>query len=269
MRDSDKLFAGSIPALYDRLMVPLIFRSYAEDLAVRAAAGAPDSVLEIAAGTGALPRALAPLLGPDCRYVVTDLNAPMLDYARGRQPADPRIDWRPADALALPFEDGGFDRVLCQFGVMFFPDRVAGYREALRVLRPGGRFLFNSWDRIEANDFADRVTRAAAVVFPADPPRFFARTPHGYHDPDRIRSDLAAAGFTQVTITPLEATGTATSATEVATAFCQGTPLRAELEARGGALDAVTAEVARALEAEFGAGPVTGRSRALVVTAGA
>lgn len=198
MLETDKVFAGSIPENYDRHMVPLIFEPYAADLARRAASLSPGAVLETAAGTGVVTRALASKLSPGASYVVTDLNQPMLDYAASRQGPDSRIRWRQADALALPFEDAAFDLVCCQFGAMFFPDRPAAYREAKRVLKPGGRFLFSVWDRIEENIFADDVTNALARIFPSDPPRFLARTPHGYHDKDLIRRDLADAGFSGV-----------------------------------------------------------------------
>ena len=148
MAERDEVFAGSIPKSYDTLMVPLIFEAYAADLAGRVAASSPGSVLETAAGSGVVTRVLAPRLSAGGRYVVTDLNQPMLDYAAARQGADGRIEWRQADALALPFDDASFDVVCCQFGAMFFPDRVAGYADARRVLRPGGRFVFNVWDRI-------------------------------------------------------------------------------------------------------------------------
>ncbi len=145
MTESDKLFAGSIPEFYDTYLVPLIFEAYANDLAERAAAQAPKTVLETAAGSGVVTRAMAPRLASDARYIVTDLNQPMLDHAASKQASDDRITWRQADALALPFEDATFDAVLCQFGVMFFPDRIRGYGEARRVLKPGGRFFFNVW----------------------------------------------------------------------------------------------------------------------------
>lgn len=153
MLDADKVFAGSVPENYDRYMVPLIFEPYATDMAERVAALAPSAVLEIAAGTGVVTRALAPKLAPTTQYTVTDLNQPMLDYAASRQPPDSRITWRQADAMALPFADANFDLVCCQFGAMFFPDRPAAYREARHVLRPGGHLLFSVWDRIEENVF--------------------------------------------------------------------------------------------------------------------
>src|ERR1051326_3013605 len=165
MSETDKVFAGSVPENYDRYMVPLIFEPYAADMARRAAALSPGSVLEIAAGSGVVTRALAPKLPHDASYTVTDLNQPMVDYARSRQPPDTRINWRQADALALPFEDATFDLVCCQFGAMFFSNRTSGYREARRVLKPGGHFLFNVWDRIGENVFADDVTKALAKMF--------------------------------------------------------------------------------------------------------
>ena len=143
MSETDKVFAGTIPDVYDDHLVPLIFETYAADLATRVASLEPKSVLETAAGSGVVTRALAPLLSDDARYSVTDLNQPMLDRASRRQPADERIEWRQADALSLPFEDETFDVICCQFGVMFFPDKVAGYRSALRALKDGGKFIFN------------------------------------------------------------------------------------------------------------------------------
>lgn len=268
MTENDKVFAGSIPEFYDTYMVPLIFEAYANDLAQRAAAPAPASVLETAAGSGVVTRALASRIPEDSRYVVTDLNQAMLDHATARQGSNERIIWRQADALDLPFDDASFDAVVCQFGVMFFPDRVAGYVEALRVLKPGGSFYFNVWDRIEANEFADLVTQAASAVFPDDPPRFLARTPHGYHDVALIRDELGSAGFTQISIDTVAEISTAPSPRDVAVAYCHGTPLRSEIEARdAGLLDHVTDRAAEAIAVRFGNGPVAGKIRGHVVTA--
>ncbi len=204
----------------------------------------------------------------DARFTVTDLNEPMLDRAQQRQPADIRLTWRQADALALPFEDKYFDAACCQFGVMFFPDRIAGYREALRVLKPGGQFIFNVWDRIGENVFADTVTTAAAEFFPDDPPRFLARTPHGYHDPAQIRSELLAAGFDSITIETASALSAAASHRDPAVAYCQGTPLRNEIEQRDpNALSTVTEAAANAIAGHFGSGPVSGKMQAIIVTA--
>lgn len=268
MSVSDKVFAGSIPENYDALMVPMIFEPYAADLAERVAALSPHAVLETAAGTGVVTRVLAPKLRLSARYVVTDLNQPMLDYAAKKQPTGEPIEWRQADALNLPFADDSFDAVCCQFGVMFFPDRVAGYKQARRVLKPGGSLLFNAWDRIEENDFANVVTDALAEVFPADPPRFLARTPHGYHDTALIRDDLGRAGFSGVTITTVEHTSRAPSARHAAMAYCQGTPLRNEIEARDATvLQHATGCAAEAIARRYGSGPIAGKIQAHVVVA--
>ena len=268
MAETDKLFAGSIPKFYEEFLVPMIFRPYAEDLARRVSAHKPANVLETAAGTGVVSRALAAKLSASARYTVTDLNQPMLDIAKERQGNDPRIAWQQADALSLPFADATFDAVCCQFGVMFFPDRVKGYREAKRVLKPGSRFLFNVWDRIEENVFALEVTNTLAAMFPGDPPRFLARTPHGYHDESVIRAELGLAGFTDVAIERRADVSRSLSARHVATAYCQGTPLRSEIEARGPdrlqeATDLATAAIAE----RHGTGEAEGKIQALVVTA--
>jgi ubiquinone/menaquinone biosynthesis C-methylase UbiE len=268
MATTDKLFAGPIPELYERFLVPLIFESYARDLARRVAETKPQDVLETATGTGVLTRAMASCLPRTARLVATDLNAPMLEEAAKRQTGDRRIEWRQADALALPFPSASFDVVACQFGAMFFPDKVVAYKEARRVLRSGGYFMFNVWDQISANEFADVVTQALAAVFPDDPPRFMARTPHGYHDVEQISRDLNAARFSDIAIDAVDEKSRAPSPREAAVAYCHGTPLRNEIEARDASrLEHATAQAAAALARRFGNGPIEGRIRAFVISA--
>ncbi|MEZ5854518.1 MAG: methyltransferase domain-containing protein [Hyphomicrobiaceae bacterium] len=264
----DKVFAGSIPKMYDDCMVPLIFSGFADDLAEKVATHAPAAVLETAAGTGVLTRALAPKLSANARYCVTDLNQPMLDYAERRQGHDPRITWQQADALALPFPDAHFDVACCQFGAMFFPDKIKGYREANRILRPLGHFIFNVWDCIDDNEFANDVTRALAEIFPDTPPNFLARTPHGYYDEHQIESELRAAGFSRVAIERKSRQSRAKSPLDVAIAYCQGTPVRNEIESLGGdKLDAATKHAAAAISKLYGDGVVSAKIQALVAVA--
>ena len=265
---TDRVFAGSIPEIYDKLLVPLIFDPYAADIAERLVKLNQRSVLETAAGTGALTRAMATRLAAGAEITATDLNQPMLERARERTPDDKRIKWQQADALALPFDDNMFDAAVCQFGVMFFPDKVKGYKETRRVLKPGSTFLFSAWDRIAENAFVNVINDTLAGLFPNDPPAFMARTPHGYHYVDMIGSELRAAGFISVKVETLQHMAKASSPREVATAYCQGTPLRSEIEARDSSgLERVTALVAEALAAKFGGGAVEGRISAHVVTA--
>ena len=265
--DSDKLFAGSIPQLYQQYLVPLIFEPYAADLSDRVALRQPSRVLEIAAGTGVLTRRLSLALLQTSSIVATDLNQPMLDHAAAVGTARP-VQWRQADAMQLPFADEAFDAVVCQFGVMFFPDKTKAYSEARRVLRPGGVFIFNAWDRIEQNEFAETVTIALASLFPNDPPRFMARVPHGYHDPLVIAQDLARAGFDQLPeFTMVTAHSRADSPRIAAVAYCQGTPLRNEIETRDPSiLEHATDVATTAIAKRFGSGAVAGRIQAHVVT---
>jgi SAM-dependent methyltransferase len=265
--DTDKVFSGSIATLYETLLVPLIFEPYAADLVSRLASRSVTRVLEIAAGTGVVTRALASVLPERVSIVATDLNQPMLDHASTIGTTRP-VEWRQADAMQLPFPDAMFDAVVCQFGVMFFPDKSKAFSEARRVLRPGGVFIFNVWDRIEENEFADTVTTALETLFPEDPPRFLARTPHGYNDRRTIERDLAHGGFiAPPRITLVAARSRAHSPRVPAIAYCQGTPLRNEIEARDASLlGAATDIAAEAIARRFGRGDVDGKIQAYIVT---
>ena len=267
MFDTDRVFTGSIPRLYDEYLVPLIFEPYADDLAQRLRSHSPGRVLEIAAGTGVVTRALAAGLAEPTSIVATDLNQDMLDHAASVGTLRP-VEWRHADALDLPFRDGEFDAVVCQFAVMFFPDKPRAFAEARRVLKPGGVFLFNVWDRIEDNEFADVVTTSLEAMFPQAPPRFLARTPHGYYDQSIIAHDLARAGFSQEPrFVTMAERSRAPSPAAPAIAYCQGTPLRTEIETLDASrLGEATEFAAQAIARQFGAGEVDGKIQAHIVT---
>jgi len=243
---TDTVFAGSIPAMYDRNMVPLIFQPYADLVAAKAKAFGPARILETAAGTGVVTEALHRAL-PQAQIFATDLNPPMLEQAERRVHA-PNIRYQQADALDLPFEDGSFDLVLCQFGVMFFPDKVRGNSEARRVLRDGGQYMLVIWDSVHRN-LATKVAGAAvAELFPDDAAAFYERVPFRYHDQAVIEDDLRAAGFTKIHIETVELRSRAASARDAAIALAQGTPMRTELEKHGaGALERATDCAAQAL----------------------
>lgn len=269
MADSDTDFGGSIPALYDRYLGPLIFEPYAIDLAQRCSELGASELLETATGTGVVTRALDRLLPDSAAIVATDLHKAMIAFAATRSdPGSTRITWQQADALALPFDGSRFDAVVCQFGAMFFPKKVDAYREARRVLKPGGQFIFNVWDRIDTNDFADVTTTTVASCFADDPPDFLARIPHGYNDTQQIANELVSAGFSDVAVETIERRSLADSPSHPAIGFCQGTPLRGEIEARNAdRLTEVTDAVTAAISARFGTGRVDGRTRAHVITA--
>jgi SAM-dependent methyltransferase len=263
---TDKEFSGSIPELYDTYLVPLIFESYALDIANRLASQHPRRVLEIAAGTGVVTRAIVAALPNDVAIVASDLNQPMLDRAAATG-TDRPIEWRQADAMQLPYGNGAFDAVVCQFGGMFFPDKAKAFAEARRVLAPGGTLLFNVWDRIEENEFADSVTSTLAQLFPDDPPCFLSRIPHGYHDRDTIERDLALGGFTKPPMfETLALRSRAASPMIPAIAYCQGTPLRSEIEARSAdRLAEATGVCADAIARRFGSDAVNGKIQAHIV----
>jgi ubiquinone/menaquinone biosynthesis C-methylase UbiE len=248
MTMSDTRFAGSIPGLYDRLLGPLLFIPYAQEVARRVSATGAGKVLETAAGTGLVTEAVQRAM-PDADIVATDLNPDMLAVAADRI-SSPRVSFQQADAMALPFADAGFDLVICQFGVMFYPDRVRANAEARRVLRDGGTYLIVVWDALDRNSASRIVSDALAELFPANPPNFLARTPFGYSDPDLIRSDLREAGFAGVELETIALASLPTTAVDAATGLVAGSPLRNEVEAFGPqsldeAIRAATAALAR------------------------
>jgi ubiquinone/menaquinone biosynthesis C-methylase UbiE len=267
MSSADTRFVGSIPAIYDTMMGPLFFEPYAQDLAARVRSlPTVARVLETAAGTGIVTRALARVL-PQTAIVATDLNDAMLKVAAANHPSG-SVTWKQADAQALPFGDAEFDALVCQFGLMFFPDKPAGLRQARRVLRSGGHLFFNVWDRLDRNPLSAVVGDAVSEQFPGDPPQFLSRGPFGWNDAEEIRRLVQAAGFEDVAVETVEKVTNVASALGAAQALCQGSPLRNEIEARAPErLDAITIAVADALTNRFGAAPFENHMSALVVVA--
>jgi SAM-dependent methyltransferase len=260
--DASRVWANDMSALYDECLVPAVFQPYADDLAARVARAAPRRVLELAAGTGVVANAIAAAL-PSAAITATDFNTAMVDYGATRAPA---ATWQQADATSLPFDDASFDLVVCQFGVMFFPDKRTAYAEARRVLAPGGSVLMNVWGDLADHDFQRAANTALVRLFPDDPPTFLADTPHGYADESAIRADLQAGGLRCTSFETLQLEGRARSAAELVRGYCAGTPLRAQIEARGDLEDTI-AFVTAELEREFGTGPVTGQMTAHVFSA--
>lgn len=266
MASVDVRFSGSVPANYERYMVPLLFRPYAEVLAERARQFEPKRILETAAGTGVVTAELAEAV-PDSEIVATDLNQAMLDVAQTRVNS-PKVLFQQADAQELPFEDSSFDLVACQFGVMFYPDKVRGHSEARRVLRDGGQYLFAVWDRIERNGLSNLANQSLIEAYPENPPQFMTRGPFSYYEPEWIERDLRAAGFTDMSIETVELTSRSGSAEEGARGLVYGSPMGVELEEYGpGALDLVFADLVRSAQRYQGPNGFEAPMAAHIVTA--
>jgi ubiquinone/menaquinone biosynthesis C-methylase UbiE len=251
-----------MPEAYDRSLGSAVFRPFAVDLARRAAHLEAHRVLELAAGSGVLTRELVAAL-PAADLTATDLNTAMVEFGSHRVP---EATWEQADALHLPFPDNRFDLIVCQFGVMFFPDKPAAFAEARRVLAPGGRVLFNTWGPVEMHGFARALVAALERTLPDHPPTFVTAVAHGYTNPDLISSDLKAAGLDAVSIEIVTLEGHADSAADIAAGFCTGTPLRLEIESRAD-VAATTAAVGDDMTTHLGAGPVAARMTAYVIEA--
>jgi ubiquinone/menaquinone biosynthesis C-methylase UbiE len=254
MSNDTARFIGNIPQHYDQGLGPMIFADYAADMARRAAACNPARVLETAAGTGIVTRQLRDRLPAAAHVTATDLNPPMLDIARAKFRPGEQVEFKPADAMALPFPDRSFDAVVCQFGVMFYPDRDKSYREVFRVLAPGGHYLFSIWDAHRYNPFGRITHEMVARFFPLDPPQFM-NVPFSYAF-EPIKASLIEAGFDGISAAVVRLVKEIPDAKAFARGLVYGSPLIDQLQARGGVepekvVDALVQELHR----EFGADP--------------
>ena len=267
MKDEHAQFSGSIPATYDRYLGPILFQPYAEELAARLQVGENGSVLELACGTGILTRVLRTRLPSTVKLIATDLNEPMFQHAATKFRKDEAIQWLQADARSLPFGGRLFDAVVCQFGIMFVPDKALAVREAHRVLKPGGLFLFNVWDAMEHNQLGQITHETIASYFDKDPPDFY-EIPFGYHDQNDIKRTLKEAGFQEIKIEVVDRVGAASEAEDAATGLVHGNPVGVAIAERDPSLlPVITKAVARAIADRFGETDIRAPMRAIVVQA--
>jgi ubiquinone/menaquinone biosynthesis C-methylase UbiE len=265
MKDEHAQFSGSIPAAYDRYLGPVLFQPYAEDLAARLQVAKNGSVLELACGTGILTRLLRNQLPSTVKLTATDLNEPMFQHAAAKFGKDEPVQWLQADARSLPFGDRMFDAVVCQFGIMFVPDKALAAREAHRILKPGGNFLFNVWDALEHNALGQLAHQTIVSHFDKDPPRFY-EVPFGYHDQDEIKRMLKDAGFQEIKIDIISKVAAVSRAEDVATGLVHGNPVTVEIAERDPSLlPVVTKAVAQAIAERFGETDISVPMRAIVV----
>ena len=260
-------FSGSVPKTYHTFLGPMIFEDYAKDMARRLAVKPGERVLELACGTGIVTQEILRTLPAGASLVATDLNEAMIAVARPTLGADPRVALSVADACALPFGDGSFDAMACQSGLMFVPDKVKALQEARRVLKPGGRYVFNVWDALEHNPISKAVHETLGALYPADPPMFLAKMPFGWSGRAEIERVCRAGGFATVTLETVGFPCVAASAADAARAWIDGTPLSAALVERGVSDSApVRAAVEKVLAERFGEAPCRSTMRAVVVT---
>lgn len=266
MSETGKQFTGRVPEFYDRHLVPIIFEDYAAELAKRIVALEPSVVLELATGTGAVTQVLRATLPPVCKIIASDLNDPMMDVARSKFPNDTSVSFRVVDAMDIPMNDASVDVIACQFGVMFFPDKLGSYREALRVLKPGGTYLFNLWDSHAANPFARLGQQLCEDMYPGNPPGFY-KVPFHYHDEAKIAAALKDAGFSSVHVERQAIEKTVPSFKDFAEGFVYGNPLCAEIEAMNKDPQEMVGALEDVWKNEFGHAPAAMPLSALFVTA--
>ncbi|HLX01439.1 MAG TPA: methyltransferase domain-containing protein [Trinickia sp.] len=265
---SQPAFAASVPRAYDEFSAPLNFTPFARDVAKRIkGVVASGRVLELAAGTGIATRALRDALPADVAIVATDLSEAMLAVAKEKFAAAERVEWAVVDATHLPFEDASFEAIVCQFGMMFFPDKAGALRECRRALKPDGTLLFNVWDALAHNDAWRLAHETIGAHFPQDPPNFY-ETPFGFHDVARIRTMLLDAGFDAVSASVVNGDGQSPSAVALARGLTEGSPVSLQIRERDeSALPRIRDAIARELRERYGSGPISPRTQAIVFTA--
>ncbi|MEQ1592441.1 MAG: class I SAM-dependent methyltransferase [Thiobacillaceae bacterium] len=266
MPETNARFLGTIPELYDRHLGSVIFEPYAADMARRVTLAVTGPVLEVACGTGILTQQLRTQLPPSTQLVATDLNQPMIDHARTKLAALEHIDWHPADAAVLPFAPASFAALVCQFGLMFVPDKEAAFREARRVLTHGGLLAFSVWDSFEHNAIGRIAHETIGSFFSVEPPNFY-QVPFGFHDPDVLRHLLEENDFGQIELEWVTLEALSPSAKSFALGLVKGNPVSIAIQERGLALDPIVEAVEAALVRLGGNSPFRSSMRALVVTA--
>jgi ubiquinone/menaquinone biosynthesis C-methylase UbiE len=215
-------FAGSVPANYEKYLGPFLFEPYALDLISRLQDKKYNDILEIACGTGRVTKHLAAAVKHDT-LTATDLNPDMISTAKEKV-HDKSIKWISADAMQLPFDDNSFDLVVMQFGIMFFPDRPKGLSEAYRVLRPGGKLIFNTWDRTENVPAIYEGRKVIESYFEGNPPKFYS-IPFSMHDENELRELPTKAGFKDVKVSLVKKEGYSPSAAGLAIGIVEGNPI--------------------------------------------
>lgn len=258
-------FSGSIPENYDRYLGPLLMIPFGRDMAMRLPIHGLNDVLELACGTGIVTKILRERLAEETRLVATDISEGMLGVAKSKQ-MEKKVEWKAADATSLPIKDGSFDMVVCQFGVMFFPDKNKAMSEIFRVLRPGGRVLFNVWDKLKFNDFARIAHHTIEQMFDNNPPEFY-NLAFGFNDYLAIRTLLRQAGFSDIAMSTVEKKVQADAA-DAAQGFVNGNPIVEAIRDKLGKDPKEAAErVERAMASELGQRIAKGQARAIVVGA--
>ena len=215
-------FSGMIPENYEAYLGPMLFEPYALYISAMIKKMQPQSLLEIACGTGRLTQYL-PAVAPGAAIVASDVSAAMIEYSKTKYP-DLRVQWQVADGMNLPFENDRFDCVAEQYGIMFCKDKPLALRETYRVLQSGGVFIFSAWDKLQNNPVMHLCDLALPEFFPVDTPQFF-KIPYSYFDVAVIESDLRNAGFENIKIENVKLKGAAIKAADVARGISMGTPL--------------------------------------------
>lgn len=264
MSNQPSAFVGAIPENYDRYLGPVLFEPYAADIVRRLSVPAGGNVLELACGTGIVTRKLRDSLPPETKLTATDLNPAMLAVAQKKFDAYETVEWKDADASNLPFANASFDVVVCQFGLMFIPDKQRAVNEAHRVLKPGGEFLLSVWDSLEQNEIPDIGHKTVARFFSDDPPNFY-QVPFSLCDPSVVNALLTSAGFTDITRSRVTLEAVSPSAADLAQGIVQGNPIIAAINDRDPSLvPIIQAAVAEAIAGACGDHPVRSQMRAFV-----
>jgi ubiquinone/menaquinone biosynthesis C-methylase UbiE len=259
-------FSGSIPEHYDRVLGPMFFEPYAIEVSQRIDPSSVNTVLEIGSGTGRVTAHLRNVISSATKLIGSDISEDMLAVAKEKLKGLD-IDWRIIDAQDLPFDDDSIDVIVGCFCYMFVPDKHKAFAEAHRVLRPGGMFIFSTWDKLELNGASYTYRKIVKKLFEDSLPESY-NLPFSMNDQNAIKGMLKETGFSKIKVERVDKDSISQTAGEAANGLARGGSIYNEIMMHDPSLvEEIIKELEKELSEKFGTSPMIAPMTAVVCQA--